>query len=287
MVKLSKRLQAIADYVTEGSIVADIGSDHALLPVYLLQNEKCSFVIAGELNSGPFHAAKKQAAAAGLNHLLDVRQGDGLSVLTGEGEADTVTIAGMGGSLITDILEDGRVNGKLHGVRKLILQPNVGEEAVRRWLAKHEWYLIEEAIIEEDGKIYEMLVAANDLTENERNAVINRLSPSVTNLSQTGINQLEDKYSYYLNLAYDGSFLNSKLDKVIAEDVVYKMGPYLLRNPEKVFISKWEGELDKLNWICRQLEDSDKQDAAERQAAFRNEIKVLEEVLRCLSTDKR
>ncbi|MGI2293990.1 tRNA (adenine(22)-N(1))-methyltransferase [Paenibacillus sp. GXUN7292] len=282
MVKLSKRLQAIADYVTEGSIVADIGSDHALLPVYLLQNGKCSSAIAGELNAGPFHAAKKQAASAGLSHLLDVRQGDGLSVLTGEGEADTVTIAGMGGNLMRDILEAGRVNGKLHGVRKLILQPNVGEEAVRRWLAEHKWYLIEEAIIEEDGKIYEMLVAANDLTENELNAVMNRLSPSETSISQT-----EDKYSFYLSLAYDGSFLNSKLDKVIAADVVYKMGPYLLRKPEKVFISKWEGELDKLNWICRQLEGSDKQDAAERQAAFRNEIKVLEEVLRCLSTDKR
>ena len=283
MVKLSKRLQTIADYVTKGSVVADIGSDHALLPVYLLQSGKCVSAIAGELNAGPYHAAKKQAASACLSHVLNVRQGDGLFVLTGKGEADTVTIAGMGGSLMRDILEAGRSAGKLNGVQRLILQPNVGEEAVRRWLSEHHWFLLEETILEEDGKIYEVLVAAARLTDEELNQVIGKLSGSDYEASVAS----EDLYGSFHNIAYNGSFLESKLNRATVSDIVFKMGPYLLRKQDPIFIKKWKDEIDKLHWICKQLEGSGKPDAAEREAQFRNEIKVLEEVLLCLSTDKR
>ena len=110
MIKLSRRLQTIADQVTQGARVADIGSDHALLPVYLIQSGRCPSAIAGELNTGPFQAARKQTAEAGLKTVIEVRQGDGLSVLE-PGEADTVTIAGMGGSLMADILEAGGTQG--------------------------------------------------------------------------------------------------------------------------------------------------------------------------------
>ena len=79
MIKLSRRLQTIADQVTQGARVADIGSDHALLPVYLIQSGRCPSAIAGELNTGPYQAARKQTAEAGLKAVIEVRQGDGLS----------------------------------------------------------------------------------------------------------------------------------------------------------------------------------------------------------------
>ncbi len=155
-ITISERLRTIARFCPPGAKVADIGSDHALLAAYLLRNGIASRVIAGELNEGPFQAAKKQLAALGLMDRSEVRKGDGLAVLSA-GEVDVICIAGMGGQLIASILAAGKT--KLEGVRRLILQPNVGEEVVRRWLLENGWQLVDEAILEEDGIIYEILVA--------------------------------------------------------------------------------------------------------------------------------
>ncbi|MFM1651489.1 tRNA (adenine(22)-N(1))-methyltransferase [Brevibacillus sp. B_LB10_24] len=153
---LSKRLKKIAEYCPAGSRVADIGSDHALLTSYLLASGLAAFVIAGELNEGPYQAAREQVAKLTAADRASVRKGDGLAVLA-PGEVNAVCIAGMGGQLISSILESGKA--KLPGVQRLILQPNVGEEAVRRWLLDNRWQLIAEDILEEDGVIYEILVA--------------------------------------------------------------------------------------------------------------------------------
>jgi len=256
MLKLSRRLQKIADYVTEGSRVADIGSDHAMLPVYLLQINKCPSAIAGELNRGPYEAAKKQGAAAGLSSRLTVRQGDGLNVLQ-PGEADTVTIAGMGGSLMSDILEAGHAAGKLEGVVELVLQPNVGEAVVREWLLKHNWYLAAESILEEDGKIYEVMHAIRAADANARN-----------------------------NELYDGRFLKLGLEADKLFDVLKQMGPYLLREPKPVLIKKWRHELNKLERICQQLAGSDLEESSIKREQFLAEMNVIEEVLQCLPMDK-
>lgn len=155
-VTISKRLQTIARYCPEGARVADIGSDHALLASYLLVKGIASHVIAGELNEGPYQAALKQIHTLQEGNRASVRKGNGLAVLN-PGEVDVICIAGMGGQLITTILEEG--SSKLTGVTRLILQPNVGEELVRRWFMNHGWKLIAETILEEDGVIYEILVA--------------------------------------------------------------------------------------------------------------------------------
>ncbi|WP_054024234.1 tRNA (adenine(22)-N(1))-methyltransferase [Bacillus sp. FJAT-28004] len=256
MLKLSRRLQKIADYVTVGSRVADIGSDHAMLPVYLLQMDKCPTAIAGELNRGPYEAAKKQGAAAGLTSRLTVRQGDGLNVLQ-PGEADTVTIAGMGGSLMSDILEAGHTAGKLEGVMELVLQPNVGEEVVREWLLKHNWYLAAESILEEDGKIYEVMHAIRVSDAKARNSEL-----------------------------YDGRFLKLNLEADKLFGVLKQMGPYLLREPQPVLLKKWRHELNKLERICEQLAGSELEESSIKREQFLAEINVIEEVLQCLPMDK-
>jgi tRNA (adenine22-N1)-methyltransferase len=155
-VVLSRRLKTIAQFCPRGARVADIGSDHALLASYLLVNGIASFVIAGELNEGPYQAALKQIHSIQAQDRASIRKGDGLAVLEPD-EADVICIAGMGGQLIVSILEKGKA--KLAGVKRLILQPNVGEELVRRWLIGNGWRLVNEAILEEEQVIYEILVA--------------------------------------------------------------------------------------------------------------------------------
>ncbi|MDM5315864.1 tRNA (adenine(22)-N(1))-methyltransferase TrmK [Fictibacillus sp. b24] len=154
--KLSKRLERVASYVPQNSILADIGSDHAYLPCFLGLKKVIKKGIAGEITDGPFLSAKEQVTLDGLNDMIEVRKGDGLSVLE-TGEAEVVTICGMGGSLITSILEKGKE--KLGKTERLILQPNIGSKTVRNWLLKQDWVLSEEEILKEDGKIYEILIA--------------------------------------------------------------------------------------------------------------------------------
>ncbi|MBH5318115.1 tRNA (adenine(22)-N(1))-methyltransferase TrmK [Paenibacillus sp. GSMTC-2017] len=257
MIKLSKRLQRIADYITINNRVADIGSDHALLPVYLLQSGKCPSAIAGELNYGPMLAAKKQAADAGLTNRLNVRQGNGLAVLEA-GEVDTVTIAGMGGSLMSEILEAGYIAGKLDGVSELVLQPNVGEDAVRIWLLNRGWKLNDETILEEDGKIYEVLHASKSTDAAEHNEKM-----------------------------YDGSFLQIDWDKPTLTSYLIRMGPYLLRNPHPALIKKWKNEINKIEWICDKLSSSDLPESALKRKQFQAEMKSIQEVLNCLQMDKQ
>ncbi|MBD2869501.1 tRNA (adenine(22)-N(1))-methyltransferase [Paenibacillus arenilitoris] len=254
--KLSRRLQAVADYVTSGHRMADIGSDHAMLPVYLLQAGKCPSAVAGELNKGPYEAARKQVADAGLNERLAVRQGNGLAVVRA-GETDAVTIAGMGGSLMRDILETGRKEGKLEGVKELVLQPNVGEELVREWLFEQGWYLKAESIVEEDGKIYEIMHAVKSEDAAARNAEL-----------------------------YDGRFLPLELSREAGRALLMRMGPHLLRSPQPALFTKWRGELHKLERIWWQMGDSELPEAARKRERYREEMNRLEEVLQCLPTVK-
>jgi tRNA (adenine22-N1)-methyltransferase len=156
-IHLSPRLAAVASFVPKGARVADIGSDHAYLPANLLINNKISFAIAGEVAKGPYENAQHEIVRRALTTQLEARLANGLAAIKDEDHIDTVTIAGMGGVLITDILEAGFSRAKRF--ETLILQPNTDEHIVRTWLNNHQYKINDEVIEQEDNHFYEIMIA--------------------------------------------------------------------------------------------------------------------------------
>jgi len=155
-VKLSARLACAARHVPAGSAVVDIGTDHAYLPVYLLENGIAGRVVAGEVRSGPYGIAAGAVRAAGLEDQIEVRLGDGLQIIS-PGEVNVVVLAGMGGRTICEILNSGRA--VLDGLERLILQPMRDAPMVRRWLVENNWRMIDEEMVFEDNHYYVIIVA--------------------------------------------------------------------------------------------------------------------------------
>lgn len=153
---IGKRLETIGSKVPQGSVLADIGTDHAYLPVWLLQQHKIKYAIAGDIAQGPCEAAKNTVAMFGMKNKVEVRCGSGLQVLQ-TGEADCIVIAGMGGSTIVDILQ---ADIKLAQQAKvLVLQPMAGASALRRWLCDNGWRLEDEDLVADGSHLYEIIVA--------------------------------------------------------------------------------------------------------------------------------
>ncbi len=153
---LSERLTRIASYVPKGSVLADIGTDHALLPIYLVLEGICPRAIACDLYPGPLDSAKANVILYKLTQSIEIRQGDGLEPLQ-PGEADVIVIAGMGGAKIKEILEGSPA--VLNETPCLILQPQRGSGVVRKWLFDHNWVITDEDLVLERDLFYEIIVA--------------------------------------------------------------------------------------------------------------------------------
>ncbi len=153
---LSPRLKIIADSIEGFETMADIGSDHAYIPIYLVLNNRVKSAIATDVNSGPVEIAKKRLRGSKVEAKVDVRRGNGLQVLK-PGEAEVVVIAGMGGILIRDILDkDAEV---AESARLLVLQPMRDSDKVRKWLIEHGFDIIDEELVKEQDRIYEVIWA--------------------------------------------------------------------------------------------------------------------------------
>lgn len=144
--------------VDQNARLADIGSDHAYLPVELVNDQVINYAIAGEVAEGPRDRSLEDIKKYQLADKIDVRLGDGLSVIEPADNIDTVVIAGMGGILISDILNRA-TKEQLQNVETLILQPNIGEPLVRQWLINHHFSIIDEDIVEDEHHIYEIIKA--------------------------------------------------------------------------------------------------------------------------------
>ena len=153
---ISKRLELVASFVPQGAILLDVGSDHAYLPIELVEWGQIKSAIAGEVVEGPYQSAVKNVEAHGLKEKIQVRLANGLAAFEEGDQVSVITIAGMGGRLIARILKEGLE--KLSNVRRLILQPNNREDDLRIWLQDNGFQIVAESILEEAGKFYEILV---------------------------------------------------------------------------------------------------------------------------------
>lgn len=153
---MTPRLMAVAEMVKKDSVVADIGTDHAYVPVYLVLNNICKGALAMDINEGPISRADENIKRFSLTDKIKTRLSDGLCELQ-NGEADTVVIAGMGGILINNIIEKDRK--RLASVKHYILQPMTAVEETRKYLFDNGFRIVDEKLAVEDEKIYTVISA--------------------------------------------------------------------------------------------------------------------------------
>ena len=143
-----------ASLVTAGYRLADVGTDHGYIPIYLLQQKKIPAAIAMDINEGPLERAKEHIALYGLQAYIQTRLSDGVAALK-PGEVEAVLIAGMGGGLVMHILKDGEK--VCQSAKELILQPQSEIERVREFLREEGYTILAEDMVYEDGKFYPMM----------------------------------------------------------------------------------------------------------------------------------
>lgn len=154
--KLTNRLLKIANLVTPNKRLADIGTDHGYIPVYLLNKGVIDFAILADINKGPLENARSEVNRNKLQEKVDLRLGSGIEVLK-KGEVDEIIIAGMGGILIADLLEANKEVA--HNTEKLILQPMQAQEELRIYLLNNGYEILDECLEKEDFRLYEIIVA--------------------------------------------------------------------------------------------------------------------------------
>lgn len=154
MIKISNRLIAVASLISEDCVLADVGTDHGFVPIYLMQQKRIKRAIAMDINRGPLERAKEHIALFGMGEYIETRLSDGVEALH-RGEADSILIAGMGGALVIHILDKG--SDVCQNAKELILQPQSELERVRTYLEENGYVTDAEEMVLEDDKFYPMM----------------------------------------------------------------------------------------------------------------------------------
>lgn len=193
--KLNGRLKAIAEQISQCGILADIGTDHAFIPIYAVENGICSRAVAADLREGPLKIAHANISRHGLEMLIETRLGSGLEPIMPY-ECDTIVIAGMGGSLIRDILSSSLK--KAQAANEILLQPNNAADSLRKWLYETGFDITAEILTQDRGKLYCIIKAR-----------------------WSGVSSVCDDFSYYIgtkifegNERYINSYLLKKLNEL-------------------------------------------------------------------------
>ncbi|HAA90496.1 MAG TPA: SAM-dependent methyltransferase [Peptococcaceae bacterium] len=244
--KIPERLARIADYVPRGFVAADVGTDHALLPVYLVKEGICPRVVATDLHAGPLEVARSSVSASGTGGKVEIRQGDGLKVLQ-PGEVNLVIIAGMGGKRMINILESSPE--VLKHLQRLILQPNEDAPELRKWLLDHYWFLIDEDLVREKGRYYEIIVA-EPRSDQRENDLLSQLAPVL------GIEN--------------------------GPEVLLEIGPCLLQKKHPLLSGFLKEKIDKLEKIVASLEKAQGLGARRKQQELREKVNCIRKVFRLL-----
>ncbi|BCN32239.1 tRNA (adenine(22)-N(1))-methyltransferase [Anaeromicropila herbilytica] len=244
--QLSKRLQAVADLVTVGNRVADIGCDHAYTSIYLMENHIASHIIAMDINKGPLERANENIEKTGFKDRIETRLSDGAAKLK-EDEVDTILIAGMGGSLMVKILSDSE--SVVSMVNEFILQPQSEIFLVRKYLHEIGCDIQYETMFIDEGKYYVVIKATRDT----KNMIAN---PS----------DEEDKKRHY-----DPKRLPKKYDK----EVHYLYGKLLLENKNRILEEFLEKEYHTTSNILNHLTEKETEHAKERVEELKQKLQYI------------
>jgi len=218
--KLSNRLQAIANFIPKNSLVGDIGTDHGYIPMHLIENGISKKVIASDVSQGSLNKTISYIHDLNYNEKVIARLGDGLECFK-PFEIDTVVIAGMGGLLIRDILNKD-IN-LTNTITNFILQPMVASNDLREYLCKNNFEIVDEDLVKEDDKYYEIIFAKkgkenidkeiyyeiSKLIIGKRHPLLKEFIEHKIKLSTSILNNLEDKTSDKSRIRYD------ELNKII------------------------------------------------------------------------
>lgn len=261
--ELSKRLQAVADMVTEGSRVADIGCDHGYTSIYLCKEKKCPNIIAMDVKKGPLERAKANINKYKLSDYIEVRPSDGAEALR-ENEADTLLMSGMGGRLTIGILE--RAFQSLGKSFELVLQPQSEIFLVRAFLREEGIKIVDETMVLDQGKYYPVIKAQ----------------------PQTGKESTTDGNEESREKSQDSCGAKSRYTQTVRD----YFGPVLLNKRPAVFLDYLKKEKEKTNTLLSQVTKEERrkelqeylsyvETALGNETALDNEAALIEEAEGC------
>ncbi|KUO64063.1 MAG: tRNA methyltransferase [Gracilibacter sp. BRH_c7a] len=263
-IKLGTRLHTIASFVPEGSRLGDIGTDHAYLPVYLIQKGIIKSAVGVDIHKGPYESALETVTMYGVGQNIDIRQGNGLIPLRPD-EIDTLVIAGMGGGTILEILQSQPK--VLEEVSKIIIQPQGAEARVRKELISQGWRLKDECLVEEDNRIYSVII----LTRSEGlgyQDIENRIKDIRGSFSN---------YAQQQNLDISTEVINDFINKY-----VWILGPIIIEDRDKHLQSIIRDNMINMENIIQEMRKTIREQVQTKSKLVEQESKLLEVMRRWL-----
>lgn len=215
--KLDSRLSAVASFVRKNSKFADIGTDHAYLPVFLIRNGIIDSAIAADLRKGPLENARETAESYNLTEKIELRLSDGLDNFR-DNEVNEIAVAGMGGLLIAQFVE--RTNWLKSKDVHLILQPMTHVEELRKTLFDNGFNIDKEIAVADKDKLY-IVISANFCGEKveytEIDLIVGKLPLNTDNASKIYLNHIYEKYNKKLTALKKAGRENYELEKTVEE----------------------------------------------------------------------
>lgn len=268
---LSPRLAAVLDLTPHVAVAADIGTDHGYLPVAWLQAGRAERAIASDLRAGPLAQAAKTVALAGLQDRIELRQGDGLTVLR-PGEADVACIAGVGGTVVQHVL--GAVSPP--PVRQLLLQPMNGWAGVRRQAARIGLALRQEVLVAEGERLYLVLAVDCGPAQATERGRAHGAQHGAQRTTEPGAQQGADHRA-----AADATWAPPPGLTARGQAAVWEAGPLLFKRRDPLLAQWLEARRTELRRLLDQIEAGQSRAAAERRAAVADHLAGLEELRQC------
>ncbi|MHB1650933.1 MAG: tRNA (adenine(22)-N(1))-methyltransferase [Desulfitobacteriaceae bacterium] len=269
---LGPRLSCVASYVSNGARLGDIGTDHAYLPIVLCEQGVIASAVAVDVHAGPYQSALSAVQSHGLETKISVRLGDGLSPLK-LGEVDTLTIAGMGGNTMLDIL--GARPEVLLEVSELVLQPQGAEAKVRYTLLESGWFLKDEQLVEEDGRIYGVMVYSKSrgLNMSEIGLKTDEWLERLVNLDTIAGLEISPT---------EGSMRRERLGK----SLVWQFGPLVLEKPNCLLKRWFDERIEELDYRLREMLKGKNSSIVDRMKETEAEKRLIEDMSHIIFPNK-